>query len=82
MPLYKENKTEEALIRAFVEFDRMLTKDGTVELLKELAKRPQSPVPPNVLRLARNQSAEDEDDDEEEDEDIDEETSSAPGDCG
>ena len=80
MKLYQENSTEEALVKAFVEFDRSLTADATVSILKDLAKRTQSPVPQNVLRMARNQRMNDDDD---EDDDIaDEELDSAPVDCG
>ncbi|XP_067944967.1 protein phosphatase 1G-like [Watersipora subatra] len=75
---YKENKTEEALINSFIEFDRMITLDSTVEILKDMAGRAESPVPPDVLRLARRQT-----DDDEEDEDglADDELESTANDC-
>lgn len=73
--LYQENKIEESLVEAFIEFDRTLIADDTINRLKDLAKRPESPVPPNVLRLARSQTMED-------DEDDDPDPDSAPVDCG
>lgn len=73
--LYQENKLEDSLVEAFVEFDRTLVDDEIVTKLKDLAKRPESPVPPNVLRLARSQAAAEDDED---DGDIE----SAPVDCG
>lgn len=74
---YKENKIGEALVAAFVEFDRSLITDTTMAELKRLAKRPESPVPSRVLRLAKGQAVEDDDD-----EDNDEDGDSAPVDFG
>lgn len=61
-----------------MEFDRSLTAEVTVAKLKELAKRPQSPVPAKVLRLARDQAMNEEEEDDEEEGDL----ASAPVDCG
>ena len=63
------------MVEAFIEFDRTLIADETINQLKDLAKRPESPVPPNVLRLARSQTI-----DEDEDDEVD--PASAPVDCG
>lgn len=58
---------EQALIDAFLDFDASLLVDDTVSKLKLIAARPESPVPPSILRIHKSQMLQDDDDDEDDD---------------
>lgn len=64
---YEADSVEQALIDAFLDFDATLILDDAVANLKMIASRPESPVPPNLLRVHKSQLLRDEDEDEDDD---------------
>jgi len=64
MPDFKEDHSiEEALCKAFIDFDATLTEDSVVNELRLLAKRLESPVPGGVLGLAKQHNFDDDSED-------------------
>lgn len=73
---------EQALIDAFLDFDATLVLDDAVSKLKMIATRPESPVPPNLLRIHKSQLLKDDDeDDDDHDDTIEDEPTGDFGDC-